>query len=628
MRISRSKLRWIPFLCILIFLILSLGLAYFENESFKKIEVETFFDHDNNMAVESLEKQSFKRVSGTIQPQRGSVWVRFGTPEIIKNWNSTAVIYTGSNEAALYMHAYLVRGKVVEDLGACDIELKSSECRFSTLKYAFPIKVENADENGTVYIKIIPGVNGISDDFYVMKNSYFSRVSIFLTYFLGICSGAFIFIGILFLGLFWILNEKSFLMFGFFYLGLFASLITIRGLWDVFKPSWTLIYGHQMLVFIIISLSIFDLLFLKYFFDFKKNNFRINLLFNSVLGLLWLFLILDIFGFTKEIAWQLILLVIVGSNFLSFMTLVYLISQKQIWSIQIASAWGIGISSISIWAAYRSDLIAGHWFFSYYAILGRLLEAVILNSIGLQKLKMVTERAAVAKAKAEENTIVKALWRTLAHDLSSTTQIIYNSAEIANSSDNLAKTQEHVQRIMTTIQHQAEIIKHAKNTYLIRGGNIISLNPKDLKKSTTEAIQICHFLAERKGIRIHVDFPEESILVMAEQVSLTHQVLVNLIENAIKFTDYGKSIYISITNIQKETVTLSIKDEGIGIPDSLKERLFDEEQPVTRPSTDDKLGAGLGLLIVKDFLAAYGAKLEILDADPNGTEVLIHFKRA
>lgn len=84
-------------------------------------------------------------------------------------------------------------------------------------------------------------------------------------------------------------------------------------------------------------------------------------------------------------------------------------------------------------------------------------------------------------------------------------------------------------------------------------------------------------------------------------VDLLHQVVYNLIDNAIKFSNYGGYIQFEISN-DKETTFISIKNSGDGISDEHREKIFDRFYKMDQSRSLDKNGVGLGLYIVKSII--------------------------
>ena len=103
--------------------------------------------------------------------------------------------------------------------------------------------------------------------------------------------------------------------------------------------------------------------------------------------------------------------------------------------------------------------------------------------------------------------------------------------------------------------------------------------------------------------------------------SKIQQVLYNLIDNAIKFSNSNSSIKIE-TSIKNEKVFISVKDSGIGIPkDSLK-KIWERFYKTDVSRGKDKRGSGLGLSIVKEIIQAHNENINVISTEGVGTEFI------
>jgi signal transduction histidine kinase len=121
-----------------------------------------------------------------------------------------------------------------------------------------------------------------------------------------------------------------------------------------------------------------------------------------------------------------------------------------------------------------------------------------------------------------------------------------------------------------------------------------------------EVTEIIRPLAMEKQIELIYENPGD--IIVEFDLERMEQVLVNLIENAIKFSDQKTEIQINVQQ-DPESVTVSIKDQGIGIPEKNIETIFDKFS--TAPSGRDGKteGTGLGLAICKAIVEAHGGKI-------------------
>lgn len=99
---------------------------------------------------------------------------------------------------------------------------------------------------------------------------------------------------------------------------------------------------------------------------------------------------------------------------------------------------------------------------------------------------------------------------------------------------------------------------------------------------------------------------------------IVKSVFINLINNAIKFTPaHG---FIEIFSIEKAgMLTISVRDNGIGIPANKLNQLFDMDTEIKRKGTDNELGTGLGLIMVKDFVHMMNGTIEVVSIEGAGS---------
>jgi two-component system, sensor histidine kinase and response regulator len=128
---------------------------------------------------------------------------------------------------------------------------------------------------------------------------------------------------------------------------------------------------------------------------------------------------------------------------------------------------------------------------------------------------------------------------------------------------------------------------------------------------------------------IHVD---SQTRVMVEKTSFINSVINNILTNAIKFSHPDSAIEIN-ASIADKKVSVSFRDNGIGIPDGILKDLFDLDKATSRAGTQDESGTGWGMPLVKNFVEAYGGKITITSSEKDtgtrkrGTEVLLTLRK-
>jgi signal transduction histidine kinase len=127
-----------------------------------------------------------------------------------------------------------------------------------------------------------------------------------------------------------------------------------------------------------------------------------------------------------------------------------------------------------------------------------------------------------------------------------------------------------------------------------------------LQKLFPRVIEGVQPLADRKGLAIAVDIPQNARPVFCDSGKIFH-VLMNLLDNAIKYTEKGE-IRLS-ASFGPDEARVSIKDTGAGLSPEDKERLFEGFKRGIAGATLNKDGSGLGLFLVKNIVEAHNGKV-------------------
>ena len=124
----------------------------------------------------------------------------------------------------------------------------------------------------------------------------------------------------------------------------------------------------------------------------------------------------------------------------------------------------------------------------------------------------------------------------------------------------------------------------------------------------------------QKKISIELLFATKHLEVVADKRKI-QQVLYNLLDNAIKFSDTDSTITIETTE-RVDKVYTSVKDYGIGIPRSALNKIWERFYKTDLSRGKDKKGTGLGLAIVKEAIQAHGENINVISTEGVGTEFI------
>lgn len=128
--------------------------------------------------------------------------------------------------------------------------------------------------------------------------------------------------------------------------------------------------------------------------------------------------------------------------------------------------------------------------------------------------------------------------------------------------------------------------------------------------------------AEEKSLRVEVSKPQHKIEIESDQESLD-QAITNLLDNAIKYTPVGGSIWVRLEEGDGEAV-IEVEDTGIGIEPDDKERIFERFYRVDKARSRELGGTGLGLAIVRHIVLAHNGRIEVDSLPGSGSTFRIY----
>ena len=142
----------------------------------------------------------------------------------------------------------------------------------------------------------------------------------------------------------------------------------------------------------------------------------------------------------------------------------------------------------------------------------------------------------------------------------------------------------------------------------------------DINEIIENVIHQLQPIAKEKGITIQEDL--EPIFLIELDSVLIHEVILNVIENAIKYSEVGGHITVK-TQERGHQVEIDVIDQGPGISEADRKRIFDKFYRSSQQETRTK-GTGLGLYLVKYFIELHGGKVSLESQTGHGTWVQIH----
>ena len=148
-------------------------------------------------------------------------------------------------------------------------------------------------------------------------------------------------------------------------------------------------------------------------------------------------------------------------------------------------------------------------------------------------------------------------------------------------------------------------------------------NMESVIASTVETFQGS---CEKKNIELIIQFPPKHYNVYADKGKI-EQVLYNLLDNAIKFSNPSSKIVIRLYN-KGDKQYCSVKDFGMGIPSGSIDKIWQRFYKTDLSRGRDKTGSGIGLSIVKEIMRAHNENIDVISTEGVGTEFVFSIKHA
>ena len=233
-------------------------------------------------------------------------------------------------------------------------------------------------------------------------------------------------------------------------------------------------------------------------------------------------------------------------------------------------------------------------------------------AVALQNARLYVEQAATVTQLRELDRLKSSFLANMSHELRTPLNSILGFTDVMLEGLDGQLT-DYMDNDLRLIQKNGQHLLHLINDVLdmakIESGKM-NLNPEKFKIHNVldEVTSITSTLASEKNLSLFIqDDSDQEVEIFADNTRL-RQVMINLVNNAIKFTEHGK-ITLKAAPLDGSRILISVKDTGIGIPPEQLETVFQEFSQVDTSTTRKAGGTGLGLPISRRLVEMHGGRL-------------------
>lgn len=255
---------------------------------------------------------------------------------------------------------------------------------------------------------------------------------------------------------------------------------------------------------------------------------------------------------------------------------------------------------------------------SYPVTFGIMFLVALITGSLASRMKEYARESAQAAMQIEKEQLRADLLRSISHDLRTPLTSISGNASNLLSNENEFSQETRMQIYGDIYDDSMWLIKLVENllsvTRIEDGRMDLRMSAELMDEVIAEAMR--HTDRNRDGRKIEVSSDEEFILGKMD-ARLIVQVVINLVDNAVKYTPEGAQIRIH-TGKKDGMVVVSVSDTGPGIPDEQKSKVFDMFYTGTNRAADGRRSLGLGLGLCRSIIRAHGGEIWVSDNKPQG----------
>ena len=223
----------------------------------------------------------------------------------------------------------------------------------------------------------------------------------------------------------------------------------------------------------------------------------------------------------------------------------------------------------------------------------------------------------------------------ISHELKTPLNVIFATVQLFNMYCNNGSLDEkknsiikYIDSIKQNSYRLSKLINNIVDLSKIEAGFFeLNLSNNNIVEVVEEIVMSVTNFTESKGLNIIFDTDTEEKIIACDPEKI-ERIVLNLISNAIKFSDEGDEIFVDVKD-KNEFVEISVKDNGIGIEDKDLDMIFDRFKQVDKSLSRNAEGTGIGLSLVKSIVELHGGSINVESEFGKGSKftVILPFRK-
>ena len=213
----------------------------------------------------------------------------------------------------------------------------------------------------------------------------------------------------------------------------------------------------------------------------------------------------------------------------------------------------------------------------------------------------------------------------VSHELKTPLALIRMFGETLDSG--MVKDEKDRLKFYSIIRKESERLTHLINNVLDfsrmdAGVKEYNFLEADLVETVRSSLEAYKYQISESGFKIESELPGEPVILKIDRDAIS-QVLLNLLNNAVKYSDEEKYIMVKVWK-DSDSAMFSVTDHGVGISKEEMKKIFDKFYRVSTTGTKETRGSGLGLTLAKRIVEAHGGRIDVESEVGKGSKFTVN----